>query len=331
MMNSEARNSNGDDFKSQKKKIIVVPYNPDWPQIFKIESEKIKRALGSNCIAIHHIGSTSVPGLSAKPVIDIIGVVKDPKQAIQSLESLGFKYKGEYNIPMRFYFKRLEGIETNLHVYREGHPEIELNLLFRDYLRKHPDVRDEYAKLKEDLLRKKSSYEKNNSSFTGYNLGKDAFIRKILQAEGFDRIRIMQCTHYAEWEAAKRLRNKYFFDPLLISDPYTWTFDHPEHAHLVFYQGVEIIGYAHIQFWANQRAALRIIVIDENYRRHGLGSQFLQMCEQWLKSQEVKSLHDEARPNVLSFYRRNGYTEMPFKDPSGEPPSAQDIAMGKKL
>jgi GNAT superfamily N-acetyltransferase len=142
---------------------------------------------------------------------------------------------------------------------------------------------------------------------------------------------MMKCTHYAEWEVAKQLRNKYFFDPLSIADPYTWTFDHPEHVHLVLYQGVEVIGYAHIQFWPEHRAALRIIVIDEKYRQHGLGSQFLQLCEQWLKQQGIKSLHDEARPNVVSFYRRNGYTEMPFEDPSGEPPSPHDIAMGKKL
>lgn len=98
--------------------------HPDWPKIFEAESLKIKNALGDNCIAIHHIGSTSVPGLSAKPVIDMIGVIKDPEKAIQQLESLGFKYKDEYNIPMRLYFNRSEGIDTNLHVYQEGHPEI---------------------------------------------------------------------------------------------------------------------------------------------------------------------------------------------------------------
>jgi len=313
------------------KHIVVLPYNPDWPKIFEAESQKIKNALGDNCIAIHHIGSTSVPGLSAKPVIDMIVVIKDSEKVTQQLESLGFKSKGEYNIPMRLYFNRSEGIDTNLHVYQEGHPEIELNLFFRDYLRERPEARDEYAKLKEDLLKEKSSYEKNNSLFTGYNLGKDVFIRKILQATNFNRIRILKCTHYAEWEAAKRLRNKYFFDPLSISDPYTWTFDHPEHVHLVLYQGIEIIGYAHIQFWPKQRAALRIIVIDEAHRQHGFGSQFLQLCEQWLKKQGITSLHDEARPNVVSFYRKNGYTEMLFEDPSGEPPSIHDIAMGKRL
>lgn len=331
MSGPETGNNHIEDSQPEKKTIVVVPYNSDWPQIFKVESERIKEVLGSSCLAIHHIGSTSVPGLSAKPVIDMIVVVEGADKTIQALEGLGFKYKGEYNIPMRFYFSRSEGVEANLHVYAEGHPEIELNLLFRDYLRQHSDARIEYTKLKENLLQKKSSYEKNNSPFTGYNLGKDAFIRKILQAANFNRTRIMKCTHHAEWESAKRLRNKYFFDPLSISDPYTWTFNHPEHVHLVLYQGVEIIGYAHIQFWPEHRAALRIIVIDENYRQHGMGSRFLQLCTQWLKSKRIQSLHDESRPDVVNFYRKNGFIEMPFADPSGEPPSLHDIAMGKML
>lgn len=317
--------------KREAKKIVVSDYNPNWPGIFEVEASRIKEALGSNCIAIHHIGSTSVPGLVAKPVIDMIVGVKNPEEAVQPLESLGFTYKGEYNIPMRFYFNRSEGVETNLHVYKEGHPEIELNLRFRDYLRAHPAARDEYAQLKKNLLKEKSSHEKNNSPFTGYNLGKDAFIKKILRAANFNRFRMLKCTHYVEWEAAKRLRNKAFFDPLSIADPYTWTFDHPEHVHLVFYQGVEIIGYAHIQFWPEQRAVLRIIVVDEEHRKSGLGSQFLQLCEEWLKKQGIKSLHTEARPDVVSFYRRNGYSEMPFEDPTGEPPSPHDIALGKKI
>lgn len=71
---------------------------------------------------------------------------------------------------------------------RKGHPEIELNLLFRDYLRNHPEVRNEYVELKSKLLEEKSSYEKNNSSFTGYNLGKAAFISKVLKSANFNRI-----------------------------------------------------------------------------------------------------------------------------------------------
>jgi GrpB-like predicted nucleotidyltransferase (UPF0157 family)/GNAT superfamily N-acetyltransferase len=324
-------NGTSDQSKKETKKIVVTPYNPEWPKVFEVEALAIKQALGSNCLAIHHIGSTSVPGLAAKPVIDMIGVVKNPEKAIKPLESLGFTYKGEYNIPMRYYFNRSEGVDTNLHVYEEGHPEVELNLLFRDYLRDHPEARQEYAALKDNLLKEKSSHEKTNSVFTGYNLGKDGFIRKILKAAHYNRIRIMKCIHYAEWDFAKKLRQKYFFDPLSKPDPYTWTFDHKEHAHLILYQGVDMIGYAHIQFWPDQRAALRIFVIDEPYRHQGFGSQFLKLCEQWLKKQSMRSVHDEARPNAAQFYRKNGYSEMVFNDPSGEPPSPQDIAMGKIL
>ena len=317
--------------KKNTKRIEVVPYNSDWPRIFENEALKIKEALGPNFLAIHHIGSTSVPGLLAKPVIDIIAVVKNPEDAIQALEHLGFKYKGEYNVPLRYYFNRKEDVDTNLHVYQEGHPEISLNLLFRDFLRSHPEAAAEYAKLKETLLKEKSSFEKTNSGFTGYNHGKDAFIRKILKAAHYDCIRIMKCMHDAEWEFAKKMRRKYFFDPLEIADPYTWTFHHQDHAHLIFYEGVDMIGYAHIQFWPEQRAALRIFVIDACFRKHGFGSKFLHLCEQWLKKKGIRSLHDEARPDAVMFYRKNGYEEMPFNDPSGEPPSPHDIAMGKIL
>lgn len=309
------------------KSIIVKPYDQAWPEKFQNEADSISDALKAHCLALHHVGSTAVPGLLAKPIIDMIGVIKDPEKAIPLLEALGFTYKGEYNIPMRYYFNK-EGV--NLHVYEEGHPEIELNLTFRDYLREHPQARDEYALLKESLLKEEVSRFKNGM-FTGYNLGKDTFIRTILHAAKFDRIRMTRCAHHAEWEAAKRLRNTYFFDPLSIKDPYTWTFDHKEHSHFVLYKGVDVAGYAHVQLWPEHRAALRIIIIDEPYRNLGLGSQFLDLCERWLKKQGIRSLHDEARPSAVAFYCKNGYVEMPFDDPTGEPPSTQDIAMGKNL
>jgi len=146
-----------------------------------------------------------------------------------------------------------------------------------------------------------------------------------------NQIRLKKCVEDSEWDVAKRLRNKYFFQPLSIQDPYTWTFDHKEHVHFILYRGDTMVGYAHIQLWPHHRAALRIIVIDELYRNHGLGSQFLHLCELWLKAKNVKSLHDEARPDAIKFYRKNGYIEMPFDDPSGDPPSPYDLAMGKIL
>ncbi len=310
------------------KHIEVVPYSPEWPRVFEAEAAKIKKALGETCLDIHHIGSTSVPCLAAKPVIDIIAVLQKPAQAIGSLESLGYRYKGEYNIPGRFYFNK-KGV--NLHVYEETHPEIELNLTFRNFLRNHPETRDAYSALKADLLTQKSSFEVKNSSFSGYNLGKDAFIRQVLKQAGFQRLRILKCTHHAEWGAAKALRQREFFDKHDLQDPYTWTFEHPNHVHLVLYKGVEIIGYAHLQRWPEGRVALRIIVIERPHRSKGFGRKFLEMIEKWLLTQDCKLLQTEASPSALPFYQKCGYAEMPFDDPDGYEGDPQDTALGKRL
>lgn len=118
----------------QMKHIDVLPYDPNWPMQFEFESAAIKKVLGNNCVVIHHIGSTSVPGLTAKPKIDIIVVVRDPISVIEKLETIGIQYRGEFNIPLHYGFSKRGTVDLNLHVYQEGHPEIELNLLFRDYL-----------------------------------------------------------------------------------------------------------------------------------------------------------------------------------------------------
>lgn len=83
---------------------FVVPYNPDWPNIYYREATKIRKALGVNCLEIHHVGSISVPGLLAKPKIDILAGEKERQKAIKSLEAIGIDYRGEYNIPMHYGF-----------------------------------------------------------------------------------------------------------------------------------------------------------------------------------------------------------------------------------
>lgn len=314
------------------RKIEVVPYDSNWPKLYQKEAEKIKSALGDNFVSIHHVGSTSVFGLAAKPKIDIIAEVKDGKRAIEALQPRGFKYSGEWNIPFKFGFSKREGTLVNLHVYEAGHPEIELNLQFRDYLREHDDVRDEYASLKETILQDENSFKKQKGQrFSGYNLGKDSFITKILKNTGFDRFRFLKCTHHNEWDAAKKFRKKYFFDKVPMDDPYTWTFDHKDHEHFILYEGMEIIGYAHVQLWPKQRAAVRIIAIDEAKRGKSYGRQFMRLIEKWLTTQDYQSVHVESSPNALNFYRNLGYTDMPFNDPDGYEGSDKDTDLGKML
>ncbi len=312
--------------------IEVVPYNPDWPTLFEEEAIKIKQALGNTCGAVHHIGSTAVPGLCAKPKIDIIAVVKGMAQVIQGLEKLDYEYRGEFNIPFHLGFRKRPPLTNiNLHVFEEGNSEVELNLLFRDYLRAHPKAREEYAALKLELVTQDASHEIIQGPFKGYTLGKDAFIKKTIDHAGFKSHGMRFCTHHDEWEAARLFRNTYFFDKIPMADPYTWTFDHKDHVHFVFYQGTKIVGYAHIQLWPNGRAALRIIVIDDRSRNRGLGRYFLELCERWLKGKGYTVLQTQSSPNAYKFYRKQGYTEMPFNDPDGYEGDPQDIDMGKIL
>jgi GrpB-like predicted nucleotidyltransferase (UPF0157 family)/GNAT superfamily N-acetyltransferase len=313
------------------KKIEITPYNPEWPKIFEDEAALIRGALGPNLIAIHHIGSTSIPGLSAKPRIDIILAAKDPVSTISALEAIGYEYRGEWNIPFKLGFRKRNGVEVNLHVFGDGNSEIECNLMFRDYLSSHPEAVKEYAALKSALLIQESSHEKKNAYATGYNLGKDDFIGNVLKKSGYDGIRMHHCVHYNELEKAKHFRQKYFFGRHNIQDPYLWTFEHPNHVHLILHKGVEIVGYAHLQKWPEARAAMRIIVIDEPFRNKGLGAHFLSLCEKWLKSQGFHILQIESNPEAIAFYRQHGYVDMPFNDPDGHQGGPEDIPLGKPL
>ena len=200
-----------------KKNIEVVPYSPEWPEMFALEAELIKQALGNNCITIHHIGSTSVLGLSAKPIIDILPVVRDIQEVdktTKAMESLGYEAKGEYGIAFRRYFQKDQNAKTyNVHVYQEGDPEISRYLKFRDWMRSHPDDAENYAKLKEGLA------AKFPEDILQYCNGKDAFVASIDAKDGFDGWRIVKALTDREWSAVRDLRQQYFFKWICPSGP----------------------------------------------------------------------------------------------------------------
>lgn len=307
--------------------VEVVAYDANWPSLFESEAKLIKNALGDNCIAVHHIGSTAVPGLSAKPIIDILPVVKDISQVDQcnsAMKNIGYEVKGEYGIAFRRFFQKSSDRRThNVHVFEEGSPEIDRHLKFRDWMRSHITDRDAYGALKADLALKFPN------DMMSYCLGKDDFIADIDNKTGFDGLRIVQALTDREWSAVRHLRQKYFFDRVPMDDPYTWTFKDTRHVHFVLYQGTKIIGYAHIQLWPEYRAAMRIIVIDEPYRNKGIGSAFLKLCERWLLHQKMKKLLIQSSPAAYQFYCNNGYVKMPFNDPDGYEGDPQDIEVGK--
>lgn len=301
------------------KKIDVLPYDPAWPQQFQQEAERIQECLGAHCIAIHHIGSTAVPGLPSKQDLDILAVVDSLPNAL-SVENLGY-----------FFSKNTPQTKVNLHVTESDHAFIDLQLTFRDYLRSHPDIRQAYGDLKQSLAKDPSSGEKISPPFTRYTLQKNAFVKDVLNRAGFDSIIMNVCMFDSEWETVRKLRRQYFFEPAGIEDPYTWTFQHPDHSHLVLYKGTQIVGYIHVQLWPESRAALWIMVIDAPYQHQGLGGAFLHLCERWLKLKGYQYLQTQASPKALAFYQRAGYTPMPFKPPNPEILDPQDTSMGKRF
>ncbi len=162
------------------RKIEVVPYDPKWPEIYLAEVECLVQAIGKQVIAFHHIGSTSVPGLSAKPTIDILAEVRDLAAldtCNEAMQELGFTPKGENGIEGRRYFNKLAGEMHlfHLHAFESGHPGIANHLVFRDYLRAHPDVASEYAELKQRLAKE---YTFNAPAYTA---GKADFINEVMK------------------------------------------------------------------------------------------------------------------------------------------------------
>ena len=136
--------------------IEIAPYDPAWPDAFERERASIVAALGDLVFATEHVGSTSVPGLGAKPIIDImIGLrrLADHASCVAPLEALGYEYKGEFGIPDRHYFRRpIRGPRTHqLHLVEHGGEFWARHLLFRDYLRRSPDEASAYERLKVGL------------------------------------------------------------------------------------------------------------------------------------------------------------------------------------
>lgn len=157
--------------------VVVTEYDAGWPREFERESEQLARVFGSNLAAIHHIGSTSVPGLAAKPVVDIMPVVYSLEAVDFSragFEALGYEYLGEFGIPGRRYMRKGGDERTHqVHVFAQGDEvNITRHLAFRDYLKTHPEVKNEYAVLKLRLA------EKYPYDIDAYCDGKDAFVKK---------------------------------------------------------------------------------------------------------------------------------------------------------
>lgn len=157
--------------------IYLAPYDPAWPSLFAQLAEQIRSALGDRVLLLEHAGSTSVPGLSAKPIIDMVMAVADSGDEaayVPPLEAIGYTLK--IREPDWYHHRVLNPPETpgNLHVFSQGCEEIQQMLLFRDWLRTHPEERLLYEQAKRDLAARTWKYVQN------YADAKTEVVRQIL-------------------------------------------------------------------------------------------------------------------------------------------------------
>jgi GrpB-like predicted nucleotidyltransferase (UPF0157 family) len=158
--------------------IVVVEYDPEWKQMYDIEASVIKQILGTELVEIYHIGSTSVTGLKAKPIIDIMAVVKDIARVDLlngEFEKIGYECMGEFGILGRRYLRKGGDERTHqVHIFGESNKkDIERHLAVRDYLRTHDEAAKKYGELKSRL----ALLFPDDSD--GYSDGKEDFVKQM--------------------------------------------------------------------------------------------------------------------------------------------------------
>jgi GrpB-like predicted nucleotidyltransferase (UPF0157 family) len=160
--------------------IVIVAYDPAWPALFEQERARLAAILGTLVVTIEHVGSTAVPGLAAKPIIDLmVGVrslAETRSRCIEPLQEAGYAYLPEYQswLPDELFFRKGVPWTHHVHVMEPSNPGWRRRLLFRDYLRAHPDSADAYATLKRGLA---TAF---NDDIAAYRNAKDEFVARTM-------------------------------------------------------------------------------------------------------------------------------------------------------
>ncbi len=137
--------------------VEVVPSNSDWVTMFSAEAKALRNLFGAEVVAVHHVGSTSIPGLKAKPIVDILLEVRDIEKVDafnEDMRHLGYEPRGEYGLPRRRYFPKTvnEKRSHHVHVWQHGDGEIKRHLAFRDFMIAHKERAAAYGRLKDELV-----------------------------------------------------------------------------------------------------------------------------------------------------------------------------------
>lgn len=257
---------------SRKRSIRVVPYDPNWPHIFYEEALQIQKILGKNCLGIHHIGSTSISGLWAKPIIDMIPVVKnicDVDSCNNKMQDLGYTVMGEFGMLFRRFFSK-DGF--NVHVYEDDSPEVDRHLKFRDWMRQHPKDASGYESLKRDLA------EKYPEDPYLYCSGKDGYISSIDAKTGWHGVRFVVPISEKEIESYEQITG------------YDFRGHTKRHMPVVMYSGSNIVVAACLELLDNNELMLERLAIKPDHDNPEFSLQMMTAIKKWASHVHMKLL-----------------------------------------
>lgn len=302
----------------ENKAIEVVAYNPEWLNIFEKEAEVLKKAFGDNLGEIYHIGSTSVPGLSAKPIIDIMVTVRNLKKTdICEIEKLGYIEKGEISAPMHLYFSK-KGVADekgyHLHVFEVNNLLVKKILIVRDYFRNHIEVAHEYSLLKEQLAEK-------HQDGMNYLRDKLLFLDNVLKKTRFEKNVFDFLQSSSDFENYLKIQSEQdphsktaIFEPIESSgyEPkiITYTKDQKiRHFYIILHNSSGLVGISHVFFENEETAQIKLIAAKDKDNDGEIEVQMLKFIEKWAEFRGKKYLELKITKDSKEFYKNFGYEE----------------------
>ena len=158
--------------------VSLLSAHEAWAEQYQLEKARILEAIGAHILDIQHVGSTSIAGVPAKPILDILVGVEDFEGAavcIARMEDIGYRYRGENGIPRRHYFVKGDPRTHHVHMVERDGNDWRITVLFRDFLKSHPDVANEYAEAKKRFALKHAQDQ------YAYQAEKDKVVERITE------------------------------------------------------------------------------------------------------------------------------------------------------
>lgn len=290
-----------------KNDVKVLPYQKRWSDDFKEIAHQLKTILGDELIECFHVGSTSIRDLPAKPIIDVIPIVKDVRKIDAfnaAFEQINLSPMGEYGIPFRRFFKR-QGLPfaANVHIYEQDNVEVKRLLLFRNYLRKHEDKKVEYARLKEILA------QMFPNDIYHYCMGKTQFIEQIDNAAGFEGFRMVEALSEEEKGRFFEIAQQTTALSEKAIKEINGSFESKSHYSFVFRDKFDIVGAAKLSMLISE-AEIDIFSMCATDSHATCAQNFLKLLEKWtIYKGKKKLIVKSSNQNKMLFLNQGFYLD----------------------